>query len=103
MELVPQCVVGDVCVPEDGARVSKRRLLPFRVAIGVLELQEVVVIGFGESLPSSLDGSLNPSILTRDRFRDVDPAELLDLVIEDPVQKRGTPRLGEGVENGGDV
>jgi hypothetical protein len=33
MELAPQLLVGDVRVPDDGARVAERRLLPLAVPV----------------------------------------------------------------------
>jgi hypothetical protein len=51
-------------------------------------------------LPSSLDGPLDSSILTFDRLGDIDPAKLFDLMIQDAVQERGAPGVGESVEDG---
>ena len=68
VKLGPQSVVGDRSVPQNGARVPKGRLLASIKSIGVFELQQFVVVGLGESLPSSLDGPLDPSILTFDRL-----------------------------------
>jgi hypothetical protein len=103
MEVRPESVVGEVRVPDDGAGIAQRGLLPVGEAIGVLELQEIVVVGFGEALPSSLDGSLDASIVTGDRLRHVYTAKLLDLVVEHAVEKRRPPCLGEGVEHRGNV
>lgn len=100
VELLPQSVVGDGGVPQDGARVPEGRLLTFREALRGLELEQFAVVGFGQSFPSSLDGSLDPSIFAGDRFGHIDPAQLLDLVIEDTVEEGGAPGLGEGVEDG---
>ena len=47
MEIGPELVVGDVGVPKDGAGVSQGRLLPLVETIRVLELKELVVVGFG--------------------------------------------------------
>ena len=99
MELRPESLIGEIGIPENGAGVAKRGLLPFGVAVGVLELQEVVIVGFGEPVLSSLDRSLDASILTGDRLRDIDPAQLLDLVVEHSIEKCGAPRLGEGVQD----
>ena len=103
MEVRPERIVGEVRVPDDGAGVAQSGLLPVSEPIGVLELQEVVVIGFGEALPSSLDGSLDPSIVTGDRFRDIDPAQLFDLVVEHSIEERGPPRLSECMQDGWNV
>ena len=103
MELLPQCVVGEVGIPQDGAGVAKRSPFPFGVALGSLELEQIRVVLFSKPLPSSLDGPLCPSVVAVDRLRHVDPAQLLDVIVENPVEKRRAPRLGECVEHGGHV
>jgi hypothetical protein len=103
VKLCPEGVVGQTGIPKDGAGVAEGGLLPVGVAVGVLELQEVVVMGFGEPVLSSLDRSLDASVLAGDRLRDIDPAQLLDLMIENPIEKCRAPRLGEGVQDRGDV
>lgn len=99
MQIAPQFGVGDVGVPEDGARVSQRDLLAFGVAVRVLELQQIVVISFGQTIPSSLDGSLDPSIVTGDRLGDIHTTQFFQLVIEHAIEKGGPPRLREGVKH----
>lgn len=99
MELLPESVVGQARIPQNGAGVTKRGLLTVAIALGVLELQELVVIGFGEPVLPSLDRSLDTSVLAGDRLRDVDPAQLLDLMIENPIEERRAPRLSEGVQD----
>ena len=47
MKVGPELVVGDVGVPEDGAGVAEGGLLSIIEAIRILELKEVVVVGFG--------------------------------------------------------
>jgi hypothetical protein len=47
MEVGPELVVGDVGVPEDGARVAKSGLLPLVETIRILKLKKLVVVGFG--------------------------------------------------------
>ncbi len=101
MELAPQCVVGDVGVPQDGAGVAKRSLFPFGVALGSLELEQIRVVLFREALPFSLDGPLYPSVVAFDGLRHVDPAQLLDVMVEDPVEKRCAPCLGKCVKHSG--
>jgi hypothetical protein len=103
VELSPESFVGETGIPKNGAGISQRGLLPVAVAVGVLELQKVVVVSFGEPVLSSLDRSLDASVLTRDRFRDVHPAQLFDLMIENPIEKGRAPCSGEGVQHGGDV
>ncbi len=103
VEVGPQGLVGDGRVPDDCARVAQRGLLPLCVSIRRLELEEVVVVGFGEPLPSSLDGPLDASVVAGDRLRDVDPTELLDLMVEHPVDEGVSPRVGERMEYCGNV
>lgn len=83
----PQRVVRDIGVPDDRACVSKRCLLLFAKFVGTLKIKKLVILGFGESLPPTLDGSLNASILAVDRFGNIDAAHLLDLVLQDTVSK----------------
>ena len=83
----PQRVIGDLGVPDDRTRVGEGRLLALAECARVGEVQELVVLRFRRSLPSSLDGPLNPSVLALDGFRDVHPAQLLDAVVEDAVTK----------------
>jgi hypothetical protein len=87
VQLFPQRVVRDIGVPDNCARISKRRFLSLGKFVGTLKVKEVVVLGFGESLPSTLDGSLDPSILAVDRFGNVDAAHLLDLMLQDAVSE----------------
>jgi hypothetical protein len=103
MESRPEAVVGDVGIPEDGARVAERGLLPLVETVRVLESKQLVVIRLVEPLPSSLDGPLDPSVLTLDRLGDVNPTQLLDLVVEHTLEERGPPGGGEGMEDGGNV
>ena len=66
VQLFPERIVGDIRVPDDGAGVGERHFF----ALGELarrgELQQFVVLVFGQSFPSSLDGSLYASILAVD-------------------------------------
>jgi hypothetical protein len=87
VQLFPQGVVRDIGVPDNRAGVSKRRLLPLGKFIGTLKVKQLVILGFGESLPSTLDGPLNASILAVDRLGNIDAAHLLDLMLQDAVAK----------------
>ena len=93
MEPLPQEFVGDLRVPDDGARVGKGSVLARGEPVRVGEVQQLVVLLFSESLPSGLDGTLNPSVFAFDGFGDVDPAELLDAMVKDAVAKCQIPRL----------
>ena len=93
VEPLPERVVGDLRIPNDGARVGERGLLAGAELVGVGEGQQLVVLRFGQSFPSPLDGALDASVVTIDGFRDVDAAELLDGVVEDAMAKRRVPRV----------
>ena len=73
---LPEGVVGDPSVPNDGARVGERRLLAFSEAVRVLEVQELLVLLFSDALLSRPDRSLDASILALDGFGYVHTAEL---------------------------
>jgi hypothetical protein len=70
----PKRIVGDVGIPGDGTRISERDLFAFRKFVRVREVEQVVVLRFRESLPSSLDGSLDASIFAIDGPGDINPA-----------------------------
>ena len=65
---LPEGVVRDLGIPDDGAGVGQGDLLALGEPVGVGEVQQFIVLLFGESLPSSLDGSLDPSVFALDRF-----------------------------------
>ena len=66
MQLFPECVVGNFRIPDDRARIGQRDFFPFRKFIRFAEIEQVVILVLGQTLPSSLDGSLDASILTID-------------------------------------
>ena len=103
VEPLPESVVGDLRIPDDGARVGQRGLLARGEPVRVGEVEQLVVLLFGESLPSGLDGALDPSVFALDGFGDVDPAEFLDAVVKDAVAKCQIPRLREGPNDAGVV
>ena len=71
---LPKRVGGDVGIPGDGTRISERDLFAFRKFGRVREVEQIVVLRFRESLPSSLDGSLDASIFAIDGLGDINPA-----------------------------
>jgi hypothetical protein len=71
--------------------------------VRVLEAEEFVVVGFGETLPSSLDGPLDPSVIAFNRFGDVDAAQFFEGMIDDPVEECRVPRVREGMQYGRDM
>lgn len=99
VEVCPQVLIGDFGIPEDRTGVPERRLIPLREPVGILKLQEIVVVRLGESILSSLDRSLDPSIFTGDRFGNVDPTQLFDLMVEDSIKEGGAPCLGKGMQD----
>jgi hypothetical protein len=95
VQLLPERIVGDPRVPDDGARVGERGLLAFGEAIRVLEMQELFVLLLGDGLLSRPDRSLDASILALDGFGHVDPAELFEGVVANPVAESQLPCLRE--------
>src|SRR5918996_4843662 len=102
-ELLPDAVVGPLRVPHEHARIEERGLLPVIEAIGMLELEKLVVVLLDQSLLSAPERPLRPSVVASDRLRDVDPAELLDPVITDAVPEDPLPVPREGAEHCGDA
>lgn len=78
VQLFPQLVIGDVGIPQNGAGVPQRRLFPVGEPVRVFEAEQLVVIGFGESLPSSLDGPLDSSVVAVDGFGNIHSAQLFE-------------------------
>src|SRR4030095_7862967 len=101
MQFGPERVIGDVGIPGDSAGVSQRDFFPLGELVRVGEVEQFVILLFGETLPSSLDGALHASIFALDRFRDVDPAELFESVVDDTVAKSELPSLREGADDVG--
>ena len=66
MELSPENLIGNRRIPDDCTRIAQRCLLAGGETIGLFELEKIVVVGLGEPFPSSLDGSLDSSIVTGD-------------------------------------
>src|SRR5450432_537727 len=89
--------------PRDGLGVAERSLLPLAEPVRGLEVQQVVILSFGEALLGRLDRALVTAVLTVDRPRDVDPAQLLDAVIADTGAEDVLPGPGECPEAGGHV
>ena len=63
VEFRPEGIVCDLRVPDDGAGIGQRHLLALREPVGIGEVEELLVFLFGQALPSSLDGTLDPSVL----------------------------------------
>ena len=88
VQLLPEGRIGNIGIPDDRTGVRERHFLPLGELIRTLKIEELIVILFRQSLPSSLDGSLHASIFAVDRFRHVDPAHFLEFMIDDAVPKR---------------
>lgn len=88
VQLLPEGLIGNIGIPDDRAGVSERHFLPLGEFIRALKIEELIVILFRQSLPSSLDGSLHASIFAVDGFRHVDPAHFLEFMIDSAVPKR---------------
>ena len=89
----PQRRIGDLGIPDDGARVRQCHLLALSELKGIREVQQVVVLLFGQPFPSGLDGTLDASIVALDRLGDVDATQLLDGVIANSLSERELPGL----------
>jgi hypothetical protein len=88
VQLLPEGRIGNIGIPDDRAGVRERHFLPLGELIRALKIEELIVILFRQSLPSSLDGSLHASIFAVDRFRHINPAHFLEFMIDDAVPKR---------------
>ena len=74
------------------------RLLAVVVARRFLEVQEVLIIVFNQALFAPFHRTLVAAIFAQDRPRDVDAAELLDIVIGNAIAKASLPCIGKGPE-----
>ena len=93
VQLFPKRRVGDVGIPDNRARVGQSDFLPLGKFIRSFKTEQFIVVIFRQSLPPSLDGALDASILAVDRLRHIDSAHLLELVIDHAVAKRQFPGL----------
>jgi hypothetical protein len=62
MQLLPQCLIGDFRVPDNSAGIGQCDLFALRKLVRLREIQQVVVLVLGQTVPSSLDGSLDSSV-----------------------------------------
>src|SRR5204862_78492 len=91
VEALPDVIVRELRAPGDGARVGERRLLPLVVAISGLEVEQLLVIALAEPLLAAAAGALAAAVQALDGPRHVDPAELLDRVVADPLAECRLP------------
>jgi hypothetical protein len=64
----PKRVVGNIGVPDNGARVGQRYLLTCGELRRTLELEKLAILIFAKTFPPSLDGSLDTSVLALNRL-----------------------------------
>ena len=100
VQLLPQRVVGQRGLPDDGAGIGERGLLALGELIGVGVVQQLGVLRLWNAPRSRPDRSLRPSILALDGLRDVDAAQLLEVVVEYALAEGGHPGLREGADDG---
>src|SRR5262249_58712889 len=84
----------------DGFGVGQRRLLPVAVARRGLEVQQLVVLALGEAAGRRGHRALVATVFALDRAGDVDPAQLLDLVVTHALPEDVVPGPGEEPEAG---
>ena len=97
-EVLVQAVPQFVCrrqVPGDRFGIGQRGLLPLVVARRALEVDQVGIVVFLETGFRRLDRTLVAAELAQHRTRDVDAAELFDLVVGDAVLEHVAPGVGE--------
>jgi hypothetical protein len=68
VQLFPKRSIGDVGIPDDCAGVGQGDFFPFGELIRGFETEQFIVILFRQPLPSSLDGTLDASILAVNRL-----------------------------------
>src|SRR6266568_5526933 len=99
---VPE-LIGRRQMPGDRLGIGERGLFPVAVARRGLEVQQLVVLAFGQAGGRGGDRAPVAAVLALDRAGDVDPAQLLELVVTHAVAEDVVPRPGEEPETGGDV
>jgi hypothetical protein len=99
VQVLPEGVIGDGGIPDNGAGVGEGGLLPLAERVGLLKMQQTGVLCFWNTPRSRPDRPLYPSILAFDGLGDIDAAELLDRVIEHAGAESGSPGLREGAQD----
>src|SRR5215831_600222 len=97
---VPERIVG-FAAPDDRLGIGERRLLSLVVFRRRFEIDQVpdVILDQGAA-PGGLLRALVAAIFALHRARDVEPAQLLDGMIEHAVVEEVAPRIGEEPERG---
>src|SRR6478609_2665116 len=97
---VPERIVGGE-MPGDRLGIRKRRLLPLVVRRGLLEVQQIHDVVLDQrTARRGLHRTLIAAILALHRARHVEPAQLLDGMIEYAVAEEIVPGIGEEPECG---
>src|SRR5918999_1523321 len=99
VEALPEGVVR-VAGPDDRLGVGERGLLPLVIALGRLEVQQLVVLPLLEPRLAAALGALVAAVLALDAVRDVDAAQLLDGVVDNALAEQVAPGVGERPEGG---
>ena len=94
----PQFVAGRQ-IPGDRLGIGERGLLPLVITRRDLEIDQVRIVVFLQAGLRRLDRALVAAELAQHRARDVDPAQLLDLVVGDAVLEHVAPGIGERPEH----
>ena len=98
---IPECIVG-IEMPGDGLSIGKRRLLPAIVVGRGLEIDKVLHLVLDHSAGfRGLHRALIATVFALHRARDIEPAQLLDCVVENAVAENVAPGIGEKPEAGG--
>jgi hypothetical protein len=95
VQLLPERVVGELRIPADRVGVPERDALALveeRRRLVPVELRELVL---RRRLPSRPDGALVPSVVAVERLRDPEPAELLQLEVDDAALEQPLPAVQE--------
>ena len=94
VQALPEGVVGGK-VPGDRLGVRERRLLPFAVALRLLEIEQLAVVLLDEAGAGGLHRPLVSAVLAFDRPGDVHAAQFLEIVVGHPVLEDVPPGVGK--------
>src|SRR5262249_16878515 len=81
--------------------IGERRLLAFVVTVRALEIDQIQVIVFDQSSARTFHRTLVAAVFAFDRARDVNPTQLLDVVVGDAFLEHGAPAVGDRPESRG--
>ena len=101
-EACPERIVDTLRIPDEVAREEERRLLPLGERVRALEFEQLAVVRLVQ-LVSRPERPLRASVLAADRLRDVDAAELLQRMLDDPPAEDLVPATRERLRDVGNV